>query len=115
MVANPGDHVDVDQLSELKEIMEDEFQTLIDTFLADSTSKIELLEGAISAADPEELRKVAHSLKGSSSNICAAQLSELARQLEHLGKEGSVDGASEIYQQLKSEFAMVSEVLQNQL
>ncbi|MCG8311682.1 MAG: Hpt domain-containing protein [Pseudomonadales bacterium] len=114
-MVNPADHVDVDALGELKDIMEDEFDILIDTFIADSEAKIATLQEVIDAADAEELRKVAHSLKGSSSNICAAQFSELARQLEHMGKEGSTDGAAAIYENLKQEFVSVTETLRNHI
>jgi HPt (histidine-containing phosphotransfer) domain-containing protein len=115
MVANPQDHVDIDQLSELKDIMEDEFQTLIDTFIADSDLKIVGLQSAIVGADADEMRKVAHSLKGSSSNVCANRFSEFARQLEQMGKDGITQGAEAILEQLKAEFLIVQEVLNNQI
>lgn len=114
-MVNPADHVDIDSLAELKDIMEDEFDILIDTFVADSEAKIATLSEVIAAADAEELRKVAHSLKGSSSNVCAAQFSELARQLEHMGKEGTTDGAAEIYESLKQEFTSVVDTLKNHI
>lgn len=112
---NPSDHVDIDSLAELKDIMEDEFDILIDTFIADSEAKIASMADIIAAADAEELRKVAHSIKGSSSNVCAAQFSELARQLEHMGKEGTTDGAAEIFENLKQEFTCVVDTLKNHI
>ena len=115
MTANPEQHVDVSALQDLKEIMESEFETLINTFVMDSLSKIDELVGAIAANDADALRKIAHSLKGSSSNICAAQLSELARQLEFMGKDGVTDGASGIIEQLKVEFEVVKGILQSNL
>lgn len=114
-MVNPADHVDIDSLAELKDIMEDEFDILIDTFVADSEAKIASIEGIIAAADAEELRKVAHSIKGSSSNVCAAQFSEFARQLEHMGKEGTTDGAAEVFASLKQEFTAVVDVLKNHI
>lgn len=112
-MVNPADHVDVEALAELKDIMEDDFDILIDTFVSDSESKINTLSDIIAAADAEELRKVAHSLKGSSSNVCAAQFSEYARQLEHMGKEGTTEGAQQVFDQLKAEFSNVIETLRN--
>ncbi|MFZ5603036.1 MAG: Hpt domain-containing protein [Pseudomonadota bacterium] len=115
MSTNPERHVDVSALQDLKEIMESEFETLIDTFIADSTSKLEELALAIAASDADALRKVAHSLKGSSSNICAGELSELARQLEFMGKEGTTSGAAAILQQLRGEFTTVAAILQRNI
>lgn len=114
-MVNPADHVDVEALAELKDIMEDDFDILIDTFVSDSEAKIDSLSAIIAADDAEELRKVAHSLKGSSSNVCAAQFSELARQLEHMGKEGTTDGAAAVFDQLKTEFASVVDTLRNHI
>lgn len=114
-MANPADHVEVEALAELKDIMEDEFDILIDTFINDSEAKIAVLEQVIASGDPEELRKVAHSLKGSSSNVCATQFSELARQLEMMGKEGTTDGAAEVFASLKQEFAGVVDTLRNHI
>lgn len=114
-MVNPADHVDVDALGELKDIMEDEFDVLIDTFVADSEAKITTLAEVIAAADADELRKVAHSLKGSSSNVCAAQFSEFARQLEHMGKEGTTEGAADVFEQLKAEFSKVVDTLRNHI
>ena len=115
MTAIPEEHVDIAALQDLKEIMESEFETLIDTFIADSTSKLQELSDAIGAADADALRKVAHSLKGSSSNICAGALSELARQLEYIGREGSTQGADVVLGTLRMEFESVRKVLQSQL
>ena len=114
-MVNPADHVDVEALGELKDIMEDEFDILIDTFISDSEAKIATLADVIAAADAEELRKVDHSLKGSSSNVCAAQFSEFARQLEFMGKEGTTDGAAAVYENLKEEFSHVINTLRNHI
>lgn len=115
MTANPDQHVDIGALQDLKDIMESEFETLINTFVLDSLCKIDELAAAISASDADALRKVAHSLKGSSSNICAGPLSEYARQLEFMGKEGSIQGAAAILEKLKAEFELVKTLLQKNL
>ena len=114
MVA-PADHVDIEALAELKEIMEDDFDILIDTFVMDSEAKLSALEDVVASRDSEELRKVAHSLKGSSSNICAVRFSEWARQLESMGKDETLDGAEEIFAKLKQEFIGVVETLKNHI
>lgn len=115
MTSNAEQHVDIGALQDLKEIMEGEFEILINTFIQDSIGKLAELEAAIAAADADLLRKVAHSLKGSSSNICAGQMSDIAKQLEFLGKEGSVVGADGLLVKLKEEFATVQCLLQQNL
>ena len=115
MTTNPEHHVDIGALQDLKEIMESEYATLINTFVLDSSSKIEELAGAIASRDADSLRKIAHSLKGSSSNICAGALSEFARQLEFMGKEGKTEGAAAVLAQLKVEFDVVRSILEKSL
>ena len=112
---NPADHLDIGALQDLKEIMENEFETLVNTFIQDSQNKVEELDAILQQQDCDALRKVAHSLKGSSSNVCAFRLSELARQLEMMGKEETLDGADDVLVSLREEFQTVSSILANNL
>lgn len=114
-MANPEDHLDITALQDLKEIMESEFETLVNTFITDSQNKVVELGQVLAAEDCDALRKVAHSLKGSSSNVCAFRLSELARQLEMMGRDESLNGAAQVMTSLEEEFATVSIILNNSL
>ncbi len=114
-MANVEDHVDIASLNDLKDIMESEYETLINTFLSDSEARIVDIQASISANDAEALRKSAHSIKGSSSNVCAIALSECARILEHMGKEGTTAGAQAKLDELKTEFVVVTGILRGTL
>ena len=61
-------HIDQKVLSDLREVMEDGYLQLVQTFLEDSERRLSQLHGARSA---EELGSAAHSFKGSSSNMGA--------------------------------------------
>ena len=115
MAGNPEDHFDLESLEDLKDIMEEDFQMLIDTFIDDSEAKVKDMVGIISSGDPEALRQIAHSIKGSSGNVCAIGLSELARQLEKMGKDENISGANDVYEALKVEFGFVKDVLKNKI
>lgn len=112
---NVEQHIDITSLNDLKDIMESEYETLINTFLADSEARIVDIQASITANDAEALRKSAHSIKGSSSNVCAIALSEFARLLEHMGKEGTTSGAQQKLDGLKLEFVTVTEILRSTL
>ncbi len=114
-MTNPEDHLDIAALQDLKEIMESEYETLVNTFIADTQNKLVEIAEVIHQEDPENLRKIAHSLKGSSSNVCALKLSEVARQLESMGKEGNISGASTLLVELEDEFTVVSGILTDSL
>ena len=76
-------HLDMEQLNELKEVLEDEFQILIDTYLADAQLRLKLIEEGLDTQNYEQVRLAAHSLKGASANIGALILAQLCEQLEH--------------------------------
>lgn len=104
MSKNP---VDVAVLNELRSIMGDEFQMLIDVFISDSEQRIEMIATAISDNDAEGLRGAAHSFKGSCMNISAARLTELCRELEFMGRDRSLANAPDVFEEAKKEFALV--------
>ena len=66
---NHTPRLDEEALAELQDVMEDEFGVLIETYLADSRTRISGLKEAVDTGDSERLRKAAHSLKGSCINI----------------------------------------------
>ncbi|MCP5177503.1 MAG: Hpt domain-containing protein [Moraxellaceae bacterium] len=57
-------HIDNEQLAELKEVLEDEFSVLIDTYLTDAKLRLNLIKNGIATQDYEAVRLAAHSLKG---------------------------------------------------
>ncbi len=91
-------HLDHGVLVTLRDVMEDEYPTLLDVFLKDCEERIDTLHqlsgagdaglpsAAQSSPDLNALSMTAHSFKGSSSNMGALQLAELCRQLEELAR-----------------------------
>ena len=69
-------HMDPDVVSALREMMEGGFADLLDTFLCDSQERLDQLK---CAHLPSDLTLVAHSFKGSSSNMGASRLAALSR------------------------------------
>lgn len=86
-----SERLDEDVLLELREIMEEEFPLLLETYLKESAAQLESINEAFGAGDLEGLRRAAHSLKGGSGNIGAADLSALCARLEAQAREGEVD------------------------
>ena len=80
--------LDEEVIASLRDIMDDDFIDLIQTFLGDSEIRMQALRDATARGEPDTIRKAAHSFKGSSGNIGARRLSELCRQLEELMSAG---------------------------
>ncbi|MFO8141305.1 MAG: Hpt domain-containing protein [Marinobacter sp.] len=100
-------HLDEEALAELQDVMEDEFDVLIQTYLADSRSRLDNLRRSMATADADAFARSAHSFKGSCVNIGAPHLGSLCMKAEQLGKAGNLDAAPAIVDAIESEFAEV--------
>lgn len=105
-------HLDLAQIQELKEVMEEGFDDLVMTYLQDCEYKLKALKRAINANDSEHVAELAHSLKGSSANICAEILAGLFRKVEDSGRAGELDQVPYVYEQILEEYQKVKTQLQ---
>ena len=97
-------HLDRDVLKALREVMEDGYPELLDTFLADSEERLSLLR---QVDDADKLGATAHSFKGSSSNMGATRLAELCHELEQRAKQKNPEGIEALVGEIDGEFAIV--------
>jgi two-component system sensor histidine kinase/response regulator len=88
---------------------------VISTYFQSSTELLEKLHQAIEQADPEAIRKVAHSLKSSSANLGARQLASLSKELEEAGRTHSLEKTGLLLNQIKTEYGRVVAALQKEL
>lgn len=105
--------LDMTMLEDLKLIMEDEFPTLVTTYISDSRKRLERLRQAVSERDNNTVRSEAHSFKGSSSNISALGLADLCLQLEQCGSSGQLATASALLESIESEYMRVESQLKS--
>ena len=107
----PDQHLDTVALNELKQIMGDEFSTLIETFENDSVIRIQSIKDAVAGGNPDDIRRAAHSFKGSASNMGATALADLCRTMEERGHNGSAEGCDQLLEQIVTEYAHVQAAL----
>jgi len=105
-------HLDDNMMQELQEVMAGDFNLLLETFLNDSKNRLNHLKEAVLKQEAEEVRRQAHSFKGSAGNVGAAKLSQLCKILEDMGRAGGVSQAQEIYDQIQEELALVEVEMQ---
>ena len=82
---------------------------LLDIFSEDYQVKRKGLDLAVSQKNYEDLRGIAHSLKGATGNISAKSLRMLFMKLEEMGKNNTVDGAAPILIHVDEEFKKFQE------
>lgn len=109
------EHIDLEALAELKEVMEEEFGILIETYLNDSVDRIRQLQAALSAQDADAYSKAAHSFKGSCTNIGAPLLAKICLDAESSGRNGDLGPAPAQVQAIEEEFVHVSDALKHVL
>ncbi len=76
---------------------------LVDTFLEDAPALVSKMREAIESADAAKLHLAAHTLKSNGATFGATALSRICRELELLGKNGSVEGAAALLAEAASE------------
>jgi len=109
MVDKP--HLDEEALAELQDVMENEFLTLIQTYLNDSKERIEGLKAAMDGGDADAFAKTAHSFKGSCINIGAPRLGALCREAETAGQNERLGEVPPVLDAIQEEFQQVTDAL----
>jgi len=89
------------------------FQTMLEEFLENIAIRLDDLSAALAAKDARKLQRTAHNLKGMASNFSAGRLTELARELEHLGAEGDFSQAQELVAAIEGEIPRLRTYLGN--
>jgi histidine phosphotransfer protein HptB len=108
-------HLDYDALNALKEVMEDDFLLLIETFLADSKSRVLTLQSLTHSTDSDAIRRAAHSFKGSCSNLGILHLASLCGSLEQRALEANIENFAEDLRCIEEEFVLVQKMLADYL
>jgi HPt (histidine-containing phosphotransfer) domain-containing protein len=107
--------LDADILKSYRELTsadESDFLTeVIDIFLENTPPLIAELKQAVEAADPRKFQRLAHKLKGSSSNLGAKSLAKLCEMLERMGMQLETTGSQEILHRIEDEFTHVKHAL----
>lgn len=83
--------IDPEIIGELRAMLGDEVDRLVDLFLEDTPRLIARLEAAAAEPDYQALRDTAHSLKSSSANLGALRLSAAARRVEAGARQGHLE------------------------
>ena len=106
-----GPALNTEVVEDLREVMGVEFLSLIRVFLEDTPRTLERLQAAADSGDTASLVAAAHSLKSTSANLGALDMSELARQIEHGGRAATLAQPQLLVARLVAEFLRVESAL----
>jgi len=78
-------------------------RSVLDKFAAQATGLLGDITNAVDAHDADDLARLAHTLKGASANVEAQRLNAVAKRLEQLGKQASLDQSAQLLADLRDE------------
>ncbi|NMF59606.1 Hpt domain-containing protein [Pseudanabaena yagii] len=115
MNQTPSSPIDLEQLNQISEgDIEFEIEVL-QVYVEDVHQRLEIMRGAIASSDHLQVMKEAHHIKGSSSNVGALQIRDLAVKLEELNLEQdgmkAADLIEEMFLHIQSVEAFIAEKL----
>jgi signal transduction histidine kinase/DNA-binding response OmpR family regulator/HPt (histidine-containing phosphotransfer) domain-containing protein len=108
--ANPT--LDPKVFGTLREVLGKGIGQMIEPFLEDMPTYIEQMNSAIGADDAAKLRRAAHAVKGAASNLGAARLAGIAREIEECAETGSATSTQGLLVRLGTEYIRVKQALQ---
>lgn len=113
------DPIDRSVLASLRELQDegepDIVVELADLFFANAPSKLEAIKDGLARGDAKAVHIAAHSLKSSSSYLGAMRLSAMAKELEDMGRQEKLDGASEKAAEIEKEYERAKACLEAEM
>lgn len=88
---------------------------VVGVFLQSLDRRVVELERAVQARDAEAINKVAHTMKGSSSQFGAEDLAHLCLLAEHMGTSGNIQQIDRIFTRIVRAVALVKQFFAEQL
>jgi two-component system sensor histidine kinase/response regulator len=96
------------------DIDEEIINAIVEQCSADCSSDIDKLKGAIKQSDPDRISTLAHTIKGAAANVSANQLSNAAKKLELASKNGELENAEPMLNEIEEEFNKLKSFISKQ-
>jgi signal transduction histidine kinase/DNA-binding response OmpR family regulator len=93
----------------------DAFAEILGLFLQQTPQLLREMQEACASGRDDLLRRTAHTLKGSCSNLGAERMAARCRDLENIAKESDFTAAQLVLDQLDHEFAVVRRIFESEL
>ena len=100
-------------ISELQEIMGEDLEMLLSTYIEDTQQKIEELKSQISEKDADNIRRTAHSIKGSSKNVGAMGLADWCQQMESSARDDNLQDVEMQLTNIETSFKEACDAIQS--
>ena len=110
-----ADVLNLDLVDVLRELMGDDFSTLVETYQLDAGRQLENIRACREQGDLDGVRRAAHSLKGASANVGASGLAVLCARLEGAARNGDEAALAALIDAVRAEIQRVRQALTRSL
>ncbi len=107
--------LDEEQFVDMRELLEDDFAGLIQTYLIDSLQRIELMRSAQAINDNANGFEAAHALKGASATLGATQLELLCGELQDACRAHKIGEQAALIEQISVALRDVEQEINHRL
>lgn len=107
--------LDDEQFDELKDLFEDDFASLMQSYMQDSQKQVRELRIAHTNADNAAGFESAHTLKGASANVGATQLRQLCYQMQEVCRNNTITENADLLTQIEQQVQIVNEEITRRL
>jgi HPt (histidine-containing phosphotransfer) domain-containing protein len=105
------DLLDMDTLNDLRTMLDDGLDELLQEYLSDSQQLVQELIVAAGQGDTEKLISLAHALKGSSGNLGVSHVYHISQALEQDARDGRLEDAPARVSELQQEYQRACDAL----
>lgn len=100
--------IDNEQFEDMRELLEEDFDELVQTYLIDSQSRVLSLRQALNCGDDAQGFDIAHTLKGASANIGAPRLTECCALLQEACRQNTLSQQSALIERIADELNLAT-------
>ena len=103
--------LDQKKVAELLSLMGDDYPSVFNAFNESALKCLQQLSIAIEKLDIQNIERTSHTLKGSSANIGALQLSKLCDVIVSKARNADDDGYAELFDKVNKEYDKVRDAI----
>ena len=107
--------IDSEQFEEMRDLLDDEFEELIQGYILDSQARLATLRSALLNNDNATGYDAAHTLKGASANLGAIQLAQLCHQLQEACREQQIHAQAALLDSIENALRLVQQEINQRL
>lgn len=107
--------IDSEQFEEMRDLLDDEFDDLVQAYILDSQARLTTLRSALLNNDNATGYDAAHTLKGASANLGATQLAQLCHQLQEACREQQISAQAALLDSIENTLYLVQQEINQRL